>query len=261
MGVFKSAVLTAQGNDLLTSAVAGRQIEFTRLVTGSGVFTDDEKERSSLEKMTALKAQRQEFTFSTWEKQSETSVLLTALITNRELSESYKMTEIGIYGREVGADTDILCSIAVTENMDVTDTFPAYNGLRETQIIQDYYITVSADADVTVNTQGAAALAEDLEALRENLYTQISIIKNTRHVFVGPIETQIENGDVLLIADIDGESPDPPTPSGEFLAAAPTNMVISAQAPTDGTPNWGIIEGTLTIGSTPEEDTTFFGQV
>ena len=91
------------------------------------------------------------------------------LKSNKELTEGYKITEIGVYGKEVGSEEDFLCSIAVTRSMEETDSFPPYNGLRECQIIQDYYITISPDAEVTVNTQGAAALAEDLEALRQEI--------------------------------------------------------------------------------------------
>ena len=177
MGNFNSAVLTAKGNELLTTAVAGRKIIFTRLVTGSGVYTEEEKARYALEQRTALKQQKQEFTFSSYEKVSQTSVLLTALITNRELKESYKMTEVGIYGKEVDAEEDFLCSISVTASLEESDTFPAFNGLRESQIIQDYYITISDTAEVTVEMTGATALAADLEKLRETFLQEIHVLQ------------------------------------------------------------------------------------
>lgn len=250
MSIFNSAVLTKKGNELLVTAAAGKQIIFTRLVTGCGIYTEEEKQRAALEQAEGLKEQRQQFPFSKYEKASETSVLLTALITNKELTEGYKITEIGIYGKEVGSAEDFLCSIAVTRSMEETDSFPPYNGLRECQIIQDYYITISPDAEVTVNTQGAAALAEDLEKLWEEL-------KAIPRVLVGPENTELRQGDVLLILEGSGEMPDP---SGDFVVAAPTNLVISDRPPADGD-NWGIVEGKMTIGSTPEEDTTFFGQI
>lgn len=250
MSIFNSAVLTKKGNDLLVTAAAGKQIIFTRLVTGCGIYTEEEKQRAALEQAEGLKEQRQQFPFSKYEKASETSVLLTALITNKELTEGYKITEIGVYGKEVGSEEDFLCSIAVTRSMEETDSFPPYNGLRECQIIQDYYITISPDAEVTVNTQGAAALAEDLEKLREEMQA-------IPRVLVGPESTELSEGDVLLILESGGELPDP---SGDFVMAVPTNLVISDQPPADGD-NWGIVEGKMTIGSTPEEDTTFFGQI
>ena len=156
MSIFNSAVLTKKGNELLVTAAAGKQIIFTRLVTGCGIYTEEEKQRAALEQAEGLKEQRQQFPFSKYEKASETSVLLTALITNKELTEGYKITEIGVYGKEVGSEEDFLCSIAVTRSMEETDSFPPYNGLRECQIIQDYYITISPVAEVTANTQGAA---------------------------------------------------------------------------------------------------------
>lgn len=177
MGNFNSAVLTTKGNELLTTAVAGRKIIFTRLVTGSGVYTEEEKARYALEQRAALKQQKQEFTFSNYEKVSQTSVLLTALITNRELKESYKMTEVGIYGKEMDAEEDFLCSISLTNSLEESDTFPAFNGLRESQIIQDYYITISDTAEVTVEMTGAPALAADLENLKETLLQEIHVLQ------------------------------------------------------------------------------------
>ena len=93
MSIFNSAVLTKKGNELLVTAAAGKQIIFTRLVTGCGIYTEEEKQRAALEQAEGLKEQRQQFPFSKYEKASETSVLLTALITNKELTEGYKITE------------------------------------------------------------------------------------------------------------------------------------------------------------------------
>lgn len=170
MAVFNSAVLTARGNELLVDAVAGDKIIFTRMVVGCGEYSDEEKERRALEKVTALKDVRQEFTFSAHKKVSEQCVLLTAVISNRELEHSYKITEIGIYGKRSEDEEDFLCSIAVTKSLDESDTFPPYNGLQECQIVQDYYVTISPDAEVSVNTQGACVLREELENFKNVIF-------------------------------------------------------------------------------------------
>lgn len=166
MGVLNSAVLTARGNELLVDAVAGDKIVFTRMAVGCGVYSDEERERRALEKAVGLKDVRQEFSFSAHRKVSEQCVLLTAVISNRELERSYKITEIGIYGKRLGDDEDFLCSVAVTRSLDESDTFPPFNGLQECQIVQDYYITISPDAEVSVNTEGACVLREEFENLR-----------------------------------------------------------------------------------------------
>lgn len=194
MAIWRGAVLTRAGNELLVTAAAGKQIIFTRLVTGCGIYTEEEKDRAALANATALKQQVQEFPFSSYEKQSEQSVLLKALITNKELTESYTMTEIGVYGKEVGAETDVLCSITVTNSFEESDFFPPYNGLRPDQIVMEYYITISPDAEVTVNMQGAAALAEDLEALKEQVEQNIQIVMEGKtNIVVTDVEIPVEN--------------------------------------------------------------------
>lgn len=177
MAVFNSAVLTTRGNELLVDAVAGDRITFTRMVVGCGEYSDRERERSALERMTSLKDIKQEFTFSAYKKVSEQCVLLTAVISNRELDYSYKITEIGIYGKRTEDEADFLCSIAVTKSLEESDTFPPYNGLQECQIVQDYYITISPDAEVSVNTQGACVLREEFELIKQTLSTEISNLK------------------------------------------------------------------------------------
>lgn len=180
MAVFNSAVLTTRGNELLVDAVAGDRITFTRMVVGCGEYSDRERERSVLERMTSLKDIKQEFTFSAYKKVSEQCVLLTAVISNRELDYSYKITEIGIYGKRTGDEADFLCSIAVTKSLEESDTFPPYNGLQECQIVQDYYITISPDAEVSVNTQGACVLREEFELIKQTLSTEISSLKEDK---------------------------------------------------------------------------------
>ena len=61
MSIFNSAVLTKKGNELLVTAAAGKQIIFTRLVTGCGIYTEEEKQRAALEQAEGLKEQRQQF--------------------------------------------------------------------------------------------------------------------------------------------------------------------------------------------------------
>lgn len=194
MAIWRSAVLTRAGNELLVNAAAGKQIVFTRLVTGCGIYTEEEKDRAALANATALKQQVQEFSFSLYEKQSEQSVLLKALISNKELTESYTMTEVGVYGKEVGAETDVLCSITVTNSLEESDLFAPYNGLKPDQIVMEYYITLSPDAEVTVNMQGAAALAEDLQALKEQVEQSIQIVMEGKtNIVVTDVEIPVEN--------------------------------------------------------------------
>ena len=169
MAIFNSAVLTKKGNELLIDAAAGNKITFTRMIVGCGEYTDVERERNFLEKMENLKDVKQEFTFSACRKVSERCLMLTAIISNKNLTNGYKITEIGVCGKISDDEEDFLCSIAVTNSMEESDTFPPYNGLQECQIVQDYYITISPDAEVTVITKGASVLIEDFLAAIEDI--------------------------------------------------------------------------------------------
>ncbi len=182
MAVFRSSVLTKKGNELLIDAVAGENIIFTRMLTGCGEYTDEERDRRTLEKRESLKNAKQEFTFSSYKKESEQSVRLTAIISNRGLVKSYKITEIGIYGKKSGDAEDFLCSVAITNSTEESDTFPPFNGLQECQIVQDYYITISPDAEVNIVTKGASVLIEDflekIAELENGCRTKMEELKN-----------------------------------------------------------------------------------
>ena len=171
---FQNAVITNGGARLLNRAQVGEaSIEFTRIVTGNGVYADSEKEAQALQGMDALKSQKNSYPISNKSVFSEHSVKLDALITNFDpvggealIDEGYYINEIGLYAKPSGGaeDTELLYSIAVTAGED-GDFMPPYNGCHPTEIVQEYYATVSNSAEVTIQRDmGAPALADDLQA-------------------------------------------------------------------------------------------------
>lgn len=163
MADFRNAVMTNAGAELLTKTEAGvAQMQFTRLVSGAGTYSEAEMEREQLQQRTALKDPKQDFPFSTIEAETETCVHLKAVVTNAELQNGYYVREIGIYAKDLLNPTapDVLYSVAVAN---VADYLPPYNGLTPSTITQEYYTTVSNSAEVTITTgAGALALADDL---------------------------------------------------------------------------------------------------
>lgn len=168
---FKNAVITNAGASLLTQAQAGEiTIEFTRMVTGNGTYTTQEKTLAALQAMTALKAQKNSYTLSNIDIFTERSVKITALITNQDpvtgqtlVSEGYYINEVGLYAKPHGeseSGEEVLYSIAVTAG-ESGDFMPPYNNYNPAQIIQEFIITVDNAANVTINTFGAALLVED----------------------------------------------------------------------------------------------------
>lgn len=162
---FRKAVITNEGIKMIASAIEGgsEQQIFTRLVIGNGVYTEKEKSSENLQKMTALKSEKNSYTFSGKSIENEHSVKVTALITNQDpitkeilISEGYYINEMGIYAK-VGEGEEVLYSIVVIDG-DVGEYMPAFENYP-TEIIQDYYITVGNGNDITVIRTGAALLA------------------------------------------------------------------------------------------------------
>ena len=183
---FNRAVMTTAGANLLTRAQAGElAIQFTRVVTGDGIYSPEEKDISALQEQTELKSQKNSYPISKIAVFTENSVKITAYITNQDpvtggalVSSGYHINEMGLYAKEKDGDsnTEVLYSVTTIAG-DNGDFMPPYNGYNPAQIIQDYIVTVNNTADVTIQTgAGAVALAEDLEELRRTVYELASQI-------------------------------------------------------------------------------------
>lgn len=174
---FNNAVMTDEGARLLTKAQAGEiKIHFTRIATGNGVYSADEKTLEKLQKATALKAQKNSYTLSDVDVYSDHAVKVTALITNQDpitketlVTNGYYINEIGLFAKPDGAEDEeeVLYSVAVTAGTN-GDFMPPYNGYNPAQITQDYYATVNNSMEVTIATTGAALLVEDANKLRDD---------------------------------------------------------------------------------------------
>lgn len=178
---FNNAVMTNAGARLLTRAQAGEvKIQFTRIATGNGTYSAAEKTLAALQARTALKAQKNSYPLSDIDVFSDYSVKVTALITNldpvtREIlvKQGYYINEMGLYAKPAGEpdSAEVLYSITVTAGEN-GDFMPPYNGYNPAQIIQDYFATVDNSAEVTINSAGAALLAEDANKLRDDTTKQ-----------------------------------------------------------------------------------------
>lgn len=133
MAQYRNAVMTSKGSELLLKAQAGNcRIKFTRMVSGDGTYSEDEKTLEALQARTELKSQKQSFAFEAIDVVGARSVKLTANITNHNesqtMTEGYYIQEIGLYAQEDGVEgTEVLYSISVA---DVADFLPPYNGLN-----------------------------------------------------------------------------------------------------------------------------------
>lgn len=216
---FNRAVMTNAGAHLLTRAQAGETaIQFTRVVTGNGVYGQDEKDISALQELTELKSQKNSYPISKITIFSESSVKITSYITNQDpltgealVDIGYHINEMGLYAKEKDGDssTEVLYSVTTIAG-DNGDFMPPYNGYNPAQIIQDYIVTVNNTADVTIQTGiGAVALAEDLEALQRSV-TELTA-NMTPHFFgtKEELDAAIEDlpvGTIVFLPDDEGNN-------------------------------------------------------
>ena len=235
-------VLTAAGERYLARVNAQMiKMHLVRVEVGSGVSAAPEKLEALLDVKQRLQIESVE--------QDVNEAIIHCMLTNLELHEGYLLQQSGVYAHDSAANRDVL--IFVGQDAEGERIPPIEE--REVQYLHNIAVRVSSTDKITFDVSVSDFVRKDYldQRLEEHL-------QHSGHIFVGAADTEIREGDVLLIMEGSGELPDP---SGNFVVAAPTNLVISDQPPEDGTDNWGIVKGKMTVGSTPEEDTTFFGQI
>ena len=192
---FNNAVMTNEGARLLAKAQIGESaIQFTRFVTGNGIYSEEEKTVDALQEQTELKSEKNSYSFTNIEVFSDYGVKVTALITNLDpiteevlVTQGYYINEMGLYAKLVGEtdNKEVLYSITTT-SAENGDFMPPYNGHNPVQIIQDYYVTVTNSAEVTIQIgMGAVALVKDLQKVKTDVQGQIDGLQGKINKYFG----------------------------------------------------------------------------
>ena len=161
---FDNAVVTNAGKELLQKSQQGLTgIQLTGFGLGSGVWDTSEE---SLAEATALKSVKNTYTISssTVEQNGDLSikgVFVNAVSGTSIVTTDYDMTELGLYAKDDQNNT-VLYAIGVPTGD--ADTMPVYTGGNLVQIEETFTLSIG-DAEVTVDYNGAFALAADLDAL------------------------------------------------------------------------------------------------
>lgn len=189
MASFNQAVLTSAGIALLAKVQADEDtIVFTSFVTGDGYYGDGE----ALTGRTALKKQRQSFPINSKEVINDSTVLITCVVTNKDLKAGYYIKEVGIYAKPKNSKSEpVLYSIA-TAVTDQWDYLPAYNNLLPATITMEFYTEVQNAKEVTLQASEVAyAPAEALERLSKRvdamaLDTPLAVIDHDLDCYPNP---------------------------------------------------------------------------
>lgn len=175
---FNAAVMTNAGAALLARSIAeGVTIDFLSVAVGNGSYTNTEKAVEALKQRTALKSFQVGYTPQSVIREDNSSVRISALLSNFDPDTHEAIVESGFYINEIGimaqpsdeATAPILFSIAVTSETR-GDYMPAYTGDNPAQIIQGYVTAVSNDATISIiDPVNPYALATDLQELADTL--------------------------------------------------------------------------------------------
>lgn len=94
MSNFKNKTITSKGLELLTSALAGQKLHFTRIVLGSGEYNGD------IGMVESLVDQKQSLDIISMSRNGS-QVVLTATLTQDKIIEGFYWKEIGVYAKGV----------------------------------------------------------------------------------------------------------------------------------------------------------------
>ena len=148
---WNNSVYTTLGTAMLSEALAGKGMNFTRAVSGAGTMAAAE-----LSNATAVTDQRQTLAIASIKKTGEDEDAIRTIkiqITNAGLTQGYVLHQIGIYAELVGSNSDALAVIlqdergieipSETDNADFVMEF--YAALAISGAAQ---ITITADPNV-----------------------------------------------------------------------------------------------------------------
>lgn len=156
---FTKTRLTDKGLALL--AKEGVSVTITKVKTGNGEYQADE----NTGEMTQLKSEKQQFEVLSATKKSDTVYSIKFAMSNKELSEDYLFTEVGVYATDPD-EGEILYAVCYATNKNA-DIIRKFNDLFEFKAIIVLNIAVNDGGTVRIVSEGVYALAEDVQNLSE----------------------------------------------------------------------------------------------
>jgi hypothetical protein len=151
--------MTNKGAILLTKAIAGKQIRFTRCAVGDGVVPVD----VGLNELSSLISLKQWLPISAASYKSEGKAVVRTTLTNKDVSDSFYIREIGLYAQDPDpAVGEILYAVLYAGAN--ADLLPAYGGGEIVELVYDLIAVVGVDVTVTalIDDSIVYATARDL---------------------------------------------------------------------------------------------------
>lgn len=163
MGVYRKAIITTAGRNLIAQALAGNEsVRFTELKTSDYKYAST----ASLDALIDIPNVKQTTNITSALVTANANVKVSAMIRNSGLTASYYINTIGIYGNTPGFADTLIAVIPATTG----DLVPAYSGSPYSFAFDvNLIIQNASNLNVSVNDAGVATVA-DLNALWEKAY-------------------------------------------------------------------------------------------
>lgn len=187
---FEKTTLTQKGINLL--AKQGNEIEFLGIETGNGTYSMDE----DVTGLSNIKQKVQEFGITSVVKKSDSKLAVKFVLSNADLTEDYRLTEIGIYANDP-VEGKILYALCYSTQQNA-DMMRKYNGIFAFKTTMVLNVVIHAGMNVIIHPEGMYALAEDLEKF------EISMEQKLKNLQVLELEKILTTGDTLLIFENQG---------------------------------------------------------
>lgn len=166
MSEFKNKSLTVKGMELLSKALAGEPIEFTRIELGDGVYEGD---LGFAESLVSIK---QNLPINNLDRNGS-QVTLSAVLRVEDIKSDFKWSEIGIYAK--GKDgIEYLYMYGYTENT----SYISKDSLNEKLIHVTVMVSNAAHIEATINDSLVYLTAESMAEHNTDQYAHEDIREN-----------------------------------------------------------------------------------
>lgn len=166
MSEFKNKSITTRGMELLSKALAGEPIEFTKIEIGSGIYEGD------LGFATELIEVKQVLPINNLDRNGS-QVTLSAILKVEDITSSFNWSEIGIYAK--GKDNvEHLYMYGYTENT----SYISKDSLNEKLIHVTVMVSNAAEISATINDSLIYLTAESLAQHNMDSYAHEDIREN-----------------------------------------------------------------------------------
>lgn len=164
MSNFTSVVIPYSGLDLINGAISGlNTLQFTSVKIGNGVYTGQENLANSKN----LKSPKLTFSIESVKKKDNEHIIVRSLIKNDNVTESFNITEIGIFAKDSSNDENL---IGITINT-TGEPFPAYS-LAPRTISLDLYIQIAGAGNIIFSVDGSPGIYVTTEEFIEHQHDE-----------------------------------------------------------------------------------------